>query len=198
MKRLGVTGGIGSGKTMVCRMLEEMGARVFHADEEGKRILVDDPAARRDVIAAFGPHSYRDDGSLNTAYLAGEVFRDDEKLERLNAIVHPRVYARFEAAAEAAERDGTPLMVKEAALIFETGGERFLDEVVVVDAPREVRITRVTERDDVSRDDVAARMRHQMDSEELRARADVVIENDGDLEQLSRQVERLYRDVTSE
>lgn len=197
MMRLGVTGGIGSGKTTVCRMLEELGARVFHADEEGKRLLVDDPSARREVTAAFGPDAYKDDGSLNRAYLAEEVFGDDEKLELLNAIVHPRVFTRFEAAAEEAERDGAPLMVKEAALIFETGGERFLDEVAVVDAPREVRIERVTERDGVARDNVAARMRHQMNPEELRARADVVIDNDGDLEQLRRQVERLYRDMTA-
>lgn len=192
MKRLGVTGGIGSGKTTVCRMLEDLGARVFYADEEGKRLLVEDPSARREVIEAFGAESYLEDGSLDRSYLARQVFQDDAKLERLNAIVHPRVFARFEDAAERAEREGVPLMVKEAALIFEAGGERFLDAVAVVDAPRDVRIERVRERDDVSRGDVVARMRHQIDPEELRARADIVIENDGCLERLRKQVERLY------
>ncbi|MEX2401403.1 MAG: dephospho-CoA kinase [Rhodothermales bacterium] len=196
MKRLGVTGGIGSGKTTVCRMLEEMGARVFYADEEGKQLLVDDPEARREVIAAFGADSYHDDGRLNRAFLADQVFSDDEKLERLNRIVHPRVLARFEKVAEKAEREHVPLMVKEAALIFESGGEALLDAVAVVDAPREERIARVVARDDAEPADVKARMRHQMEPAELRRRADVVIENDGDLPQLRKQVEALYEDMS--
>lgn len=196
MKRLGVTGGIGSGKTTVCRMLEELGARVFYADLEGKRLLVDDPSARREVVDAFGATSYDEEGTLNRAYLAEEVFDDREKLEQLNAIVHPRVFALFEKASQQAKQEGVSLMVKEAALIFETGGERFLDAVAVVDAPREVRIGRVRQRDDASREEVAARMRHQMDPAELRARADVVIDNDGDLKHLRQQVERLYEEMT--
>lgn len=197
MKRLGVTGGIGSGKTTVCRMLEELGACVFYADEEGKRLLVADPSARREVIAAFGPASYRADGGLDRAYLAEIVFGDGKQLERLNEIVHPRVFARFEEAAGKAEQAGAPLMVKEAALIFEVGGEGYLDAVAVVDAPREVRIERVMERDDVPHDAVAARMRHQMDPEQRRGRADFVIENHGDLNRLRRQVEQLYREMTA-
>jgi dephospho-CoA kinase len=197
MKRLGVTGGIGSGKTTVCRMLEELGARAFYADDEGKRVLVEDPSARREVTSAFGADSYGEDGGLDAAYLAEVAFASDEKLARLNEIVHPRVLARFEGAAQDAEAEGVPLMVKEAALIFETGGDRFLDAVAVVDAPREVRIDRVTKRDDVPRDAVASRMLHQMDPEELRERADFVIQNDGDLKALRRQVERLYRRMTT-
>ncbi|MEX0820659.1 MAG: dephospho-CoA kinase [Rhodothermales bacterium] len=197
MKRLGVTGGIGSGKTTVCRMLEDMGARVFYADEEGKQLLVDDPEARREVIAAFGADSYHDDGRLNRAFLADQVFSDDDKLERLNRIVHPRVLARFEKVAEKAEREHVPLMVKEAALIFESGGEALLDAVAVVDAPREERIARVVARDDAEPADVKARMRHQMEPAELRRRADVVIENDGDLPQLRKQVEALYEDMST-
>lgn len=192
MKRIGVTGGIGSGKTTVCRMLEELGARVFYADEEGKRLLVDDPAARREVIELFGEQAYREDGSLNRKYLAGQVFEDEAKLERLNAIVHPRVFDRFEEAARQAEVEDAPLMVKEAALIFETGGEKYLDAVVVVDAPEELRIDRVRSRDGVDRSAVTSRMRHQMDPQELRRRADVVIENDGGVKDLREKVERLF------
>lgn len=170
---------------------------MFYADEEGKQLLVDDPEARREVIAAFGADSYHDDGRLNRAFLADQVFSDDDKLERLNRIVHPRVLARFEKVAEKAEREHVPLMVKEAALIFESGGEALLDAVAVVDAPREERIARVVARDDAEPADVKARMRHQMEPAELRRRADVVIENDGDLPQLRKQVEALYEDMST-
>lgn len=197
MKRLGVTGGIGSGKSTVCRMFEDLGARVFYADEEGKRLLVEDPDARSEIVGAFGENSYEADGTLNRAYLAQKVFADEEKLERINAIVHPRVFERFERAAERAEQEHVPLMVKEAALIFEADADRFLDAVAVVDAPRSVRIERVTERDDASPEQVEARMGHQLPAEELRRRADYVIDNSGDLDETRRQVEQIYAEMTA-
>ncbi len=196
MKTLGVTGGIGSGKTTVCRMLEKLGARVFYADEEGKRILADDPDARREIVEAFGEESYGPDGRLNRAFLAEIVFGDETQLGRINSIVHPRVFARFEEAVERAREDGVPLMVKEAALIFETGGDRFLDAVAVVDAPREVRLDRVVKRDAVIPEAVQARMGHQLPPEELRRRADYLIDNSGTPEQTRRQVEAVYREMT--
>ena len=197
MKRLGVTGGIGSGKTTACRMLEELGARVFYADDEAKRLLTDDASIRRRVIDVFGPESYLPDGSLNRRFLARMAFSDKALLDRLNALVHPRVLRRFEEAAQQAQREGTSLMVKEAALIFEAGAEHQLDTVAVVEAPLPVRIRRVCERDGVSHEDVTARMANQADPSILRERADIVLENDGDPEQLRRKVERLYRDMTS-
>ena len=193
LKRIGVTGGIGSGKTTVCRMLEAFGARVFYADREGKWVLEHDDSARQEVLDAFGPDTYRPDGSLRRAFLAKIAFGDDAKLEQLNAIVHPRVLARFEEEASKAEREGAPFIVKEAALVFETGGERLLDEVIVVDAPRKMRMDRATARDGASREAVTARMRRQLDSTALRERAHYVIDNDGDVESLRRQVEVLYR-----
>ncbi|GIV60608.1 dephospho-CoA kinase [Rhodocaloribacter litoris] len=196
VKTLGVTGGIGSGKTTVCRMLEALGARVFYADDEAKRIMAEDPAVRAELVDAFGPASYDAAGRLNRAYLAQQVFGDEANVARINAIVHPRVYAAFEQARRRAEADGVPLLVKEAALIFETGGDRHLDAVAVVDAPVEERIRRVAERDGATPGQVRARMAHQLPPEELRRRADFVIENDGDLAHLRRQVERLYRTMT--
>lgn len=196
VKTLGVTGGIGSGKSTVCRMLEECGARVFYADDEGKRLLVQDPEARRELVAAFGDESYHADGRLNRTYLAENVFSDERKLETINDIVHPRVFARFEAAVEHAREEGVPLMVKEAALIFEAGSERFLDAVAVVDAPRDVRLERVQKRDDVSRAAVETRMGHQLPPDELRRRADFVIDNSGTLDDTRQQVEKLYREMT--
>lgn len=196
MKTLGVTGGIGSGKTTVCRMLEELGAHVFYADHEGKRILEEDAEARREIIETFGAESYLPGGGLNRAFLAQKVFADADKLERINAIVHPRVFERFRNAVTEAREEGVPLMVKEAALIFESGGDRFLDAVAVVDAPKGERVKRVVERDDVAPEDVQARMGHQLPPEELRRRADYLIDNSGSLEETRRQVAALYGHMT--
>jgi dephospho-CoA kinase len=195
MKTLGVTGGIGSGKSTVCRMLEEQGAEVFYADAEAKALMEDDPAVRADVIAAFGPASYDAVDRLNRAYLAAAVFGDPAQVARINAIVHPRVYQRFEARKRDALERGVPLLVHEAALIFEAGGERYLDAVAVVEAPREARVARVVARDGVAPEAVEARMAHQFPPDELRRRADFVIENTGALADLRTRVEALYRQL---
>lgn len=195
MKTLGVTGGIGSGKTTVCRFLEEQGASVFYADIEAKRLMQEDPAVRAEIEAAFGPESYAADGALDRAYLADQVFGDAAKLERLNAIVHPRVFASFEAAKERARGEDVALLVHEAALLFEAGGDAHVDATAVVDAPEADRIDRVTERDDVTADHVRARMQHQLPPAELRRRADYVIDNDGSLDDLRRKTIALYRAV---
>lgn len=192
---LGVTGGIGSGKTTVCRFLEEQGAKVFYADIEAKRLMAEDPAMRRAIEEAFGPASYTDDGALNRAYLAEQVFGDADKLARLNAIVHPRVFEAFEAARARARTEAVPLLVHEAALLFEAGGDAHVDAVAVVDAPEADRIARVTARDDVTPEQVRARMDHQLPPGELRRRADYVIENDGSLDDLRRKTIALYRTV---
>ncbi len=197
MKTLGVTGGIGSGKTTVCRFFEDLGARVFYADVEAKRLMQEDPETRAEITAAFGPESYDAGGRLDRAYLAQEVFGDEEKVARISAIVHPRVFRAFAQAKQGAERDGVDLLVHEAALIFEAGGERHLDAVAVVDAPQAERVRRVVARDDAQPAQVRARMRHQLPPEELRRRADYVIENTGSMEDLRRQVEQIYRKVVA-
>ena len=196
-KTLGVTGGIGSGKTAVCRLFEALGARVFYADVEAKKLMEDDPEARAEIEAAFGPESYHADGRLNRAYLARHVFGRRENVARINAIVHPRVFRAFERAKAQAESDGLALLIHEAALIFEAGGDRHLDAVAVVDAPEAVRIDRVVARDGVNAEHVRARMRHQLPPAELRRRADYVIENTGTLEDLREHVERVYRAMTA-
>lgn len=192
MKTLGVTGGIGSGKTTVCGFLEEKGARVFYADVEAKRLMQEDETVKDAIIEAFGADTYRDDGSLNRPYLAGRVFSNDEQLDRLNGIVHPHVFEAFDDAAARAEEEGLELLVHDAALIFEAGGERHLDAVAAVVAPEEDRIARVVERDDVSPEQVRARMDNQLPQDELRRRADYVIENDGTLEDLRQKSVELY------
>ncbi|HUF08808.1 MAG TPA: dephospho-CoA kinase [Rhodothermales bacterium] len=194
-KTIGVTGGIGSGKSTVCKFLQSFGARIFNADDLAKRIMNDDLQVRQEVIDAFGVDSYTVSGRLNTGYLAKEIFSDTEHVKRINAIVHPRVLAAFSSAAEMARRDGVGLMVMEAALIYESGADELLDYVVVVDAPADARLARVSERDGVSKEEVAARMRHQLDPEELARRADFVIRNDGSLEDLRNKVAVVVRKV---
>ena len=192
MTTLGVTGGIGSGKTTVCRLLEEHGARVFYADEVAKTIMQENKEARAQIRETFGPTSYNDAGELNRSYLAAQVFTDADKLELLNAIVHPLVFEAFEDAKTEAESDEVPLLVHEAALLFEAGADAHVDQAVVVTAPNALRIQRVVERDDISERAVRDRMQHQLPQEELVERADVVIENDESIEALEAAVAELY------
>jgi len=192
---LGVTGGIGSGKTTVCGFLAEQGARVFYADLEAKRLMVDAPDVRAAIVDAFGADTYADDGSLDREALAAQVFADDAKLERLNAIVHPAVFQAFEAAKRRAASEDVDLLVHEAALLFEAGGDAHVDQTAVVVAPEADRIARVVERDDVTEAQVRARMNRQWPQEQLRERADHVIENTGTLDDLRAASLDLYRTV---
>jgi dephospho-CoA kinase len=195
---LGVTGGIGSGKTTVCGFLEEQGARVFYADIEAKRLMQEESDVRAAIVEAFGEAAYTEDGALDRAYLADRVFGDAEQLERLNAIVHPHVFEAFEAAKERARDEDLSLLVHEAALLFEAGGDEHVDTTAAVVAPDTDRIEWVVERDDTSPSQVRARMEHQLPQDELRRRADHVIENDGTLEDLRRKSVDLYWTVMEE
>ena len=192
MKTLGVTGGIGSGKTTVCGFLEEQGARVFYADIEAKRLMREDPDVQAAIVDAFGEAAYDEEGALDRAYLADRVFGDAEQLDRLNAIVHPHVFKAFEAAKARAADEEVPLLVHEAALLFEAGGDEHVDATAAVVAPDADRIDWVTARDDVTPDQVRARMQHQLPQDELRERANYVIENDGSLDDLRRKSVELY------
>jgi len=196
MTTLGVTGGIGSGKTTVCGFLSEQGAEVFYADLEARRLMTEHDGVRGDIVEAFGPESYAEDGSLNRAYLSDVVFGSPENVEQINAIVHPRVHEAFAQAAEQAEADGVELLVHEAALIYESGGDKHLDAVAVVLAPDADRIARVVERDETTEEAVRDRMGHQLSQDELRRRADYVIENDGTLDDLRQKSVELYNRVT--
>jgi dephospho-CoA kinase len=192
VRTLGVTGGIGSGKTTVCGFLEEQGARVFYADIEAKRLMREDPDVQAAIVDAFGEAAYDEEGALDRAYLADRVFGDVEQLDRLNAIVHPHVFKAFEAAKARAADEEVSLLVHEAALLFEAGGDEHVDTTAVVVAPDADRIDWVMARDDVTPDQVRARMQHQLPQDELRERADYVIENDGSLDDLRRKSVELY------
>ncbi len=194
---LGITGGIGSGKSLVCKMLEELGARVIYADEEAKKMMAENPEVIKEIKEAFGAESYFEDGTLNRAHLASVVFGDDEAVARINGIVHPRMAGVLAAAKTQAERDGIALLVYEAALIYESGSADRVDAVAVVHAPVEARIKRVMARDDVSEEQVKERMQHQLSSEELLDRADYIIINDDSMETLQARVEALYEQIVT-
>ena len=189
---LGITGGIGSGKTAACDRLAALGARVVYADLVARHVMEHDDALRADLVAAFGEETYDADGHLNRKALAAAVFGDAKKVKRLNGIVHPRVRDAFFQEKREAEAHGAPLFVYEAALLFESGADQHLDTVAVVDAPLETRIERAMQRDGATREAVLARMKHQLDPEAARARADVILDNGGTLDDLHRQVDALY------
>ena len=160
MFKVGITGGIGSGKTHVCKVFELLGVPVFYADEEAKRLMVSDVLLMNEVEAAFGPESYLEPGKLNTNYIANIVFNDKEQLAKLNALVHPAVFRAFNNWANTIE--GKNLYVlKEAALLFESGGDKMCDTTLLVTAPMNVRMERVMERDNASPQQVAARIEKQ-------------------------------------
>ena len=193
MTTLGLTGGIGSGKTAAAaRLAEHPGVRVVFADDVAKRLMVDDPVVRDAVRQRFGAEAYREDGSLDRTHLASRVFGDETELAALNAIVHPAVRRAMLAAMDDARASGVRLLVYEAALIFETGADKILDHVAVVEAPEAVRVERAMARDGSRREDVLARMARQMDPAALRQRADTVLDNGGPLAALHDQVDALY------
>lgn len=194
MVRVGVTGGIGSGKTAFCNVLERHGAYVLNADDLAKKIMNEDPKVKRELIDTFGPESYGEDGSLNRQYLADQAFQNDRVAE-LNRIVHPRIPSKAEEIMDHAEQNGYEVFVYEAALLLQNLRPNHLDYVILLLADKEKRIGRVQIRDNVDKEPVVDRMEHQQDFEKLKHLADIVIENNGTLEELEDKAERVYYDI---
>jgi dephospho-CoA kinase len=176
MFRVGLTGGIGSGKSLICSILEKLRVPVYYADAEAKRLMNNDPVLKTQIMDLFGDKAYSR-GSIDRKYLAGLVFGNGELLASLNYVVHPAVREDFKRWADL--QKGVPYVVEEAAILFESGAHRELDQAVLVYAPVEVRISRVMERDGCDRESVLRRMDHQLSEEELKKLADHVIVNDG-------------------
>lgn len=177
--RVGITGGIGSGKTTVSRIFEALGVPVYDADYWAKWLIVHDPEVRAAIVGLFGPEAYLPDGAYNRPFVASLVFENPEKLAALNAAVHPAVERHSRAWHEQQARAGYPYTLKEAALMVESGSHRFLDALIVVTAPEEIRICRVMERDGISEAAVRARLRNQLPEADKEALADYLIVNDG-------------------
>lgn len=174
--KIGITGGIGSGKSVVCRVFRTLGIPVFDADSEARKLMVTDAGLVAAIRSAFGDAAYHDDGTLNRGYLASQVFGNEERLEILNGIVHP---VTIQAGETWSRKQDAPYTIKEAALLFESGSFRLNDFTVLVTAPALIRIERVVQRDGTTPEQVRARMQRQWPDEEKVRLADFTIVNDG-------------------
>ena len=193
MLKVGITGGIGSGKTTVCQIFEKLGVPVYYADKRGKELMEDDKDLATAISREFGSTIYTD-GKLNKDVLAHIVFNDEEKLLKLNDLVHPAVFADSSSWNDILARKGYAYTLRESALLIESSSYRLLDKIIVVSTPEEDRIKRVMERDGATAEQVMARIRAQMPDEQKVKYADYIIFNDAIME-LVTQVTKIHVDL---
>jgi dephospho-CoA kinase len=185
--KIGITGGIGSGKSYVCRLLEQRGYTVYDCDSAAKRLIRTSPFIRRRLTALIGPHTYLADGSLNKSAVAEYLLASEDHTHNIDRIVHPAVFRDF-------IQSGMEWM--ESAIIYESGIYRLVDRVIVVTAPEELRIQRVMARDEISREKVLEWMSRQLPQDEVRQRADYEIVNDG-VSDLQQQLDTIIQEITN-
>ena len=193
MIRIGITGGIGSGKSSVCRIFELFDVPVYYADSRAKWLMNNNETLKHSIKEVFGKTIYNA-GGLDRKKMAAIVFNNRDALAQLNGLVHPAVAKDTKNWFE--KQSNHPFALKEAALIFEVGGEKNLDKVITVFAPEEIRIDRVIKRDQTNRDAILARMKNQMPEMDKVAKSDYVIINDGNHGLIS-QVISLYHQLTA-
>jgi len=177
MKIIGLTGGIGSGKTTVAKIFEELDVPVYFADDEAKKLYLTNSEMKKEIIIAFGHQTYID-GELNREYLGNQVFGDKTKLELLNAIVHPQLEEHYKNWLT--QHRDKPYVMKEAAILIEMGGHKDCDFVILVSASEDIRIKRVIERDRTTSQQVRNRIDMQMSERDKRKFADFIIDNSGE------------------
>jgi len=193
MKVIGLTGGIGSGKSTVSQLLAELGAVILDADEIGHEAFKPDTEIWRQVVAAFGRQILTPDGNIDRKKLGNIVFGNPESLSRLNQIMHPRMYALAKAQLEEYRRQGTRVVVLEAPLLLEASWTSLVDEVWVTTAPEATVLKRLEERTGLSQAESLTRLRSQLPAEERLKYADVVINTDCDMDELKAQVKELWQ-----
>ena len=184
----GITGGIGSGKSTAAKFFEELGIPVYNSDTRAKTIQNENSEVKVKIIAAFGEEAYNENG-LNKPFISKQVFQNNEKLKLLNSIVHPAVFQDFEDWKKAQKSD---IVMKEAAILIESGSYKDCDVVISVVADIETRIARTIERDGLSREEIRARINNQISDEERIAKSDFIIDNNGDLAHLKNEVEQMF------
>jgi dephospho-CoA kinase len=188
--KVGVTGGIGSGKSYICRILESIGYPVFYSDQEAKLIILNDIEVKAKIIAEFGEEAYLN-GAYNKVYIASIVFNDSEKLKILNQIVHPAVRKAFNSWAK---KQNTPIVFNEAALLFENGSWKDFDKVILVHADIETRIKRLIQRDGSSEEDINRRIKSQWTDEKKMNLADFCI-NNSENQLLQPQIDKILLEI---
>jgi dephospho-CoA kinase len=179
MLKVGITGGIGSGKTTACKVFEILGIPVFYADTVAKSIMVTDAILIEGIKTTFGKESYFEDKTLNKKHISNIVFNNEAELAKLNALVHPAVFRAFDEWVLTIPSH-VPYILKEAALLFETESYKMCDLTLLVTANEETRIKRVMARDKVTAAEVRARMNKQLSDEVKLQKADFVINNEED------------------
>lgn len=197
MITVGITGGIGSGKTTVCKEWEKLGAKVIYADDLAKELMVKDDQLKKSLIQAFGPETYNFDGSLNRPHLIWHAF-EEGRVEELNQLVHPAVARKFKEISHEAEESGEKMVVEEAALLLNNGRPSAFDVIVIVTSARLDRLQRVVNRDSVAIEKVVERDENQPEFENLIHLADYIIENNGTIEELRTKSIRLYHRILKE
>jgi len=176
MLKVGITGGIGSGKTTVCKVFETLGVPVYYADMEAKKIQEEDAEVKSAILKEFGKDILNTSGAIDRPKLAAIVFNDKDKLQKLNNIVHPAVANHFNKWLIANKESKYTL--QEAAILFESGVYKRVDKIISVIAPLDIRISRTTKRDNISEELVRQRMNNQISDEEKIKRSDFIIYND--------------------
>jgi len=194
-KIIGLTGGIGCGKTEVARIFQKLGAKIIDADLLGKMVVDGSPQVLTELAQAFGQNILDDEGRLKRKELGNLVFADKRKRETLNRIVHPHLVRQIQDRVLEAQNEAAPLVVVDAALIYELNLSGSFDQVVVVTAELANRIARIQARDGLSHQEVMDRIRSQMPLEEKTERADIVIANDGTLEDLERRSQAVFEEL---
>jgi len=174
---IGITGGIGSGKSTIAHIFAVLGAPIYDADSRAKYLMAHNEALKKSIQETFGKEAYLEDGSVNRGYLASQVFNDEQKVKQINALVHPKVAEDYVAWVQ--EHIGKPYVIREAALMIESGSHKFLDKLITVFAPEEIRIKRVKARDPQrSEAEIKAIINKQLPEEEKLRLADYIIYND--------------------
>lgn len=190
MKIVGLTGGIGSGKTTVAKMFTELGVPVYIADIEAKKLTNSSSVIRRKLIKLLGEETYLN-GSLNRKYVADKIFTDEALLNAVNAIIHPKVAAHFKKWVL---NQKSNYVIKEAAILFENGSYKECDVVILVTAPKALRIERIKNRDNATLSEIEQRMGNQWSDSQKKKLANIVIENI-EMEATRKQVESIHRSL---
>jgi dephospho-CoA kinase len=178
MQKIGITGSIGSGKSIVCKIFEQLGVPIYNADERAKILMISNADMITKVKLLFGHESYSETGDLNRKHISNIAFNNKDLLTQLNQTVHPIVFKDFENWILEKEQLNIKYIIKEAALMFETDSYKKLDKFIVVTAPMELRISRTMQRDSILKEQVLSRMNNQLSQEEKLAKADYEIIND--------------------
>ena len=190
MKIVGLTGGIGSGKTTVANMFQALGISIYIADEEAKKLMASSKVIKRKLIALFGEKAYVND-ALNKHYIADTIFKNRLLLEKMNAIIHPRVASHFKKWLL---KQKSPYVIKEAAILFENEGYKQCDLIITVTAPKELKIKRLLSRDSMTVEKIEAIMNNQWNDEEKIKRSHYVILN-SELENTRQQVVKIHQQI---